>query len=296
MRMTRVVVPCLLVGVVGAGCASKADPFAATDAAPSGDAAAQIDAPPVVTADAPTIACAPTPARLLVFGDSITDCSVVGGDQDPGCVSKIVATDLKARFAPNVTYANPAVGGAVTSDVPKQIDGVQGGAGHVLALIYIGGNDLAPYIFQSDQAAMNAWNGSIKAGVVAQWTKIFEKLGDASKFPDGVTVLMNTQYNPFDDCTAPPDNVSQTKATILHEYNDLLRSIAAEHDTVIVDQYPGWLGHGRTYAQASCPHYIPNAVPYMKPGDLIHAGTEGNKQLATVMSTGLDRLYRDCTP
>ncbi|MCE9574952.1 MAG: SGNH/GDSL hydrolase family protein [Deltaproteobacteria bacterium] len=297
MRMTTVV-QWLLVGTVGAACASNKDPFAGTDAPPQIDAAPQVDAPPVETTDAPTIKCAPTPTKLIVFGDSITDCSVVGGDQDPGCVSKIVAADLNTRFATAPTYSNPAFGGAVTSQVPTQIDGVQGGPGHVLALIYIGGNDLAPYIFQSDTAAMNAWTGSIKASVMAQWNKIFQKLGDTTKFPDGVTVLMNTQYNPFDDCTAPPDNVSQVKSDILHQYNDMLKAIAAAHpdNTIIVDQYPEWLGHGRSYEQASCPHYIPNAVPYMKPGDLIHAGTDGNKQLAKVIGGGLDRLYKDCTP
>src|SRR5438874_386312 len=82
-----------------------------------------------------------------------------------------------------------------------------------------GGNDLAPYIFMSDAQAMAAWNGTIKANLQSTYAATFATLADPSKFPGGATLLMNTQYNPFDECAAGPYNVSLVKQAILGEFN-----------------------------------------------------------------------------
>jgi len=282
-----------------AACGSNKDPFVGGDDDTAGDddTTASPDAAPGGGPDAaPSRACAPTPSRVIVLGDSITACSVIGGANNAACVSKQVSDYVKATYAPNVQYVNRAVGGAVLDDMPAQIDGIPAGTGPALVVIYIGGNDLAPYIFQSDAAATAAWT-DISDGLNTTWQAMFAKLADPSKFPDGATVLMNEQYNPFDDCTAAPYNLSPTKIEILHQYNAQLGDIAAAAGdaAVIVDQYTPFLGHGHHYAVTSCPHYLADSAPYME--DLIHPNAAGNVVLAHVMEGGIDRLYgAGCTP
>jgi hypothetical protein len=202
---------------------------------------------------------------------------------------------VKTNYAPDAVYENRAVGGAQTAGLTQQYTQIQGGPGHVLLMVYMGGNDLAPYIFQSDSAAMNAFNGII-GGVVEDWQELFAYFDDAARFPDGVTIVMNNQYNPFDDCTASPYNLSQVKSNLLHMFNAVLVDLANEHfqNTILVDQYTPYLGHGHHYNVMACPHYSAGQTAYMK--DLIHANPAGNTALATVLNEGADRLYESCKP
>ena len=64
---------------------------------------------------------------------------------------------------------------AVTDDVPNsQMLNIQTGMpGHVLVNIHIGGNDLAPFIFQSDQAAMDAFGPLIADGLAVFFLNLF---------------------------------------------------------------------------------------------------------------------------
>jgi lysophospholipase L1-like esterase len=299
MSRTSFVMSALVTALLAAaGCGGSNDPFQNT-----GDDAgttATIDAGPgdpdasTAGSDAAVAhACPPKPTRVVILGDSITNCTVIGGPNAADCVSKQFFDYVKAHYAPDATYVNVAVGGAKTADVPTQLQSVPGGAGPVLVMIYIGGNDLAPYIFQSDQAAMTAYN-QILPGIEQNWKDIFAFFEDKTRFPDGATIVMNQQYNPFDDCTAPPYNLSQTKADLLHMFNGKLREWAGGHatDTIIVDQYTPFLGHGHHYNVAACPHYMANATPFMQ--DLIHANAAGNKQLAAVLNAGVDSVYSNC--
>ena len=106
---------------------------------------------------------------------------------------------------------------------------------------------------------------------------------------------MNTQYNPFDDCTAAPYYISAAKTTILHEFNDKIKTIAGAHaaTAIVVDQHAPFLGHGHHYNVTTCPYYMAGAAPYMQ--DTIHANAAGNVVLSSVDNVGADRLYRDCT-
>src|SRR6266511_1755195 len=97
--------------------------------------------------------CPAVPKRVIILGDSITNCTVIGGPNSADCVSKQFFDHVKAKWSPSAQYVNAAVGGAQTAGVKQQRAGLQTGAGHVLVMIYIGGNDLAPYIFQSDSTA-----------------------------------------------------------------------------------------------------------------------------------------------
>jgi GDSL-like lipase/acylhydrolase family protein len=285
-----------------AACSSDSDPFAAVpdasggggtvdaaSGAPDGGGGGEVDA----GGGGPLLTCTPIPTRFVVLGDSITDCTVIGGPDSADCVSKKVFDYIKAEYAPEVTYLNVAVGGAQTDGMAQQLQNVPGGPGHVLVMIYIGGNDLAPYIFQSDAAAQQAYE-EILPGVVQDWVDMFTFFADTERFPDGYTVIMNNQYNPFDDCTAAPYYLSQTKTNLLHMFNVVLGDIANQYfqTTILIDQFTPFLGHGHHHADAECPYYMPNMEGFM--ADLIHANGPGNVLLAEQVYKGVDQLYKDC--
>jgi hypothetical protein len=283
----------LAISMLGAAACSSKDPFG-----PGGDASSGPDGTigdGGVTADAAPHKCAPAPKRIIVLGDSITACSVIGGPQSADCVSKKFSDYVIATYGPGATYENFAVGGAKLADIAGQLNNIPAGTGVALVMIYIGGNDLSPFIFQSDSAAMAGY-AMIETQLVSVYDNVFAKLADPAKFPAGATLLMNTQYNPFDDCTAAPYNLSAVKIGILHMFNDKVNSIGtAKGDAaIVVDQHTPFLGHGHHYDVATCPHYVAGAVPWMQ--DTIHANAPGNVDLANVANSGADRLYRDCIP
>jgi len=281
----------LVIALALVGCSNK-DPFSGGADAPGGgggdggpgDSGSGIDAPPRQ--------CSPKPKRVVVLGDSITACSVIGGPQNADCVSKKLSDYVIAQYGAT-SYENHAVGGAKMADIPSQLDAIQPAAGPALVVMYIGGNDLSPFIFQSDAQAMQAWT-MIEPQLVSTYDGVFAKLANTTTFPEGAVLLMNTQYNPFDDCTASPYNLSATKIGILHMFNDKVKSIADSHGAkaIVVDQHGPFLGHGHHYNVASCPFYKAGAAAWMQ--DTIHANPAGNVDLAAVMEAGTDRLYRDC--
>ena len=272
-------------GEVDTGGSDSSDPSATddgTDDTTTGD-------------DPPPIACQPDPARMVVLGDSIVACAGVGGINSDDCAPRLVHDYLAERFG-DVTYENISVGGAVTTGVSNnQIFNIEVGMpGHVFVMIYIGGNDLAPYIFQSDEAAINGWENTTGPTVATAWEEILAFFDDETNFPDGVTLLMNTQYNPFDDCTAPPYFVSQVKIELLHAHNDALTERAASRPWgFIADQHPVYLGHGHYVNDSNCPHYDASFEGYMN--DLIHPNGPGHHNLADVMIEEIETsIYGDC--
>ena len=247
------------------------------------------------TGEPPPGDCQPVPTRMVVLGDSIPACVGVGGKDSDDCAPKRLNDHLAATYGP-LTYENLAVGGAVTSDVSNdQIFDIEVGVpGHVIVMIYIGGNDLAQYMFLPDQTAMDGWMNTTGPEVAAAWEDVLDFLGDPANFPDGVTLLMNTQYNPFDDCTAPPYFISETKIELLHAHNQALMDRAASREwAFIADQHPSYLGHGHYVNDASCPHYDETFEGWM--GDLIHPNTLGHQHLGDVMAEAADlEIYGGC--
>lgn len=237
--------------------------------------------------------CAPTPSRLVVLGDSIAACFGVQGKQAASCGPKAFHESLASSYAPGIEYDNQAVNGAVTRGVVStQLGTVTTGPGHVLVLIYVGGNDLQNYLLQADAAAQAGLRGDLP-GIADDWRSVFSFFNDTAMFPDGATIIMNNQYNPFDDCTAPPYNLSAIKAELLGEYNVVLQGLAEEQDNVtITDQYTSYLGHGHHYSVASCPHYQAGLEPFMN--DLIHPNAAGHANLATQWNKTADDLYGAC--
>jgi len=285
----------LAIPLIVAACSSK-DPFSGGgDAGGSGGGDAAHAADGGLFDAAPPHGCVDAPKRIVVLGDSITACSVIGGPMAAACVSKQFSDYVIAHYGPGATYENYAVGGAQIKDIATQLAGVPASQGPTLMMFFIGGNDLTPYLTQSDSAAMAGWTGTVEPMMQSMYDATFTALADTAKFPGGATLLMNTQYNPFDDCTAAPYNISAAKNAILGEFNAKIKSIAAAHGNaaIVVDQHSPFLGHGHHYQVATCPYYMANATPYMQ--DLIHANAAGNAVLAGVDNGGADRLYRDCT-
>jgi lysophospholipase L1-like esterase len=278
-------------------CGSKADPFAGQDApSGSGTGSGTFDAPPpgdnpdaAENPDAGAAACAPKPARMVILGDSIASCYGVGNGAGADCGYKQFHDYLAAHYATGVTYTNSAVPGAVTMDLLTQMKTVATGAGHVLIVVQDGGNDLAPYIFQTDPQAQAAYDALLPK-VKDTWAQTFAYFADKTKFPDGVTLMIGNQYDPFDDCTAPPYNLSALKITLLHKYNSELAAIVAGHpEGVLVDQFTSYLGHGHHNAVTTCPHYMPNMANWM--ADLIHPNVAGHMHLASVLDASADSVY-----
>lgn len=238
--------------------------------------------------------CAETPTRLIVLGDSIAACFGVNGKDAATCGPKIFNDSLAAGYAPGLVYENLAVSGAVTTDVvDSQLATVAtGSAGHAVVLIYVGGNDLQRYLLQGDAAA-EAGLAADLPGIIANWNSVFAFFNDTANFPDGTTIIMNNQYNPFDDCTAPPYNLSATKSALLSSYNVELETLAdSQENAFITDQFGPYLGHGHHYNVSSCPHYQAGLEPFME--DLIHPNIAGHAHLATQWDVMADSLYGDC--
>lgn len=256
-----------------------------TSAPGTPDAAAGVDAKTPPT----PVGSEPKPARLIVLGDSIVACSNVGERMGADCSVKKLYDYLKATYAPNLLYENLSVGGAVTVDVTmKQLATVKTGAGHALVLIYIGGNDLAKYMFSTDAQAIAGMEKDMPV-ITDSWMKVFAFFADASKFPDGARLMMNSQYDPFDDCTAAPYNLTAKKIELLHTFNGELEKLAASDKAVFVDQFTPFLGHGHHVDVMKCPYYKPGLTAWM--GDLIHPNAAGHENLFQQWKAAVDRLY-----
>jgi lysophospholipase L1-like esterase len=237
----------------------------------------------------PTPAGRPRPARFIVLGDSIAACSNIGDENGPDCSLKKLYDHLKARYAPALSYENEAVGAAVTADVPaEQLAGIERRPGHALVLVYVGGNDLARYMFALDSVAEQGLAADLPK-VLTAWNQIVTHFQDKARYPDGYTLIMNNQYNPFDDCTAAPYFLTAKKVQLLAMFNTALATLAREKGAQITDQYTPFLGHGHHYQVRSCPHFKADARPFMD--DLIHPNAAGHDNLFQQWKAVIDRLY-----
>ena len=325
VRLTSLTTVVLLTAPLAVGCGSESDPYAddsgtddssgtegtgtSTEATTDSAATTDMSTSEVTTGDGdgdPTTTtggdCAPTPTRYVVLGDSVPAGSVgVNGKEDPQNGFKVMQQYLIDNYADSsLTYENYAVGGAQTAGVPdSQLGNIPTGMpGHVLVNIHIGGNDLAPFIFQSDQQAEDAFDPLIADGL-ANWQLIFDFFDDAGNFPDGTTLLVNTQYNPFDDCDATHSGISLSdlKSALLREYNETIEAEAAMHaNAYVADQHPVFLGHGHIYDKPECASYIDSSAQYWMVGgfDFIHANSLGHGAMGQTFVQNANAMYGDC--
>lgn len=241
------------------------------------------------------------PARYIVLGDAIPEALTgLDGPDDPANGFLMMREYIKSKYkATDLTYENLAKAGTATKDVPaEQLDRVDTSKpGHVLVNIHVGGNDLAAFILKSDKAAQDAFDGTMSQAE-ADWESMFAFFEDKSKFPDGATFIVNTQYNPFDDCTELHNlfRVSEVKIGLMKQFNERLANLAKARDNAIVaDQYSVFLGHGHHYDNDKCPHFSAGNDYWLVGGtDLTHINKQGYAAMAKVFEGVADTLYAGC--
>ena len=266
------------------------------DPPPPDDGDDDADPPPSDDGDddgGPIGACRPTATRVIVLGDSIAACQGVGGKDSGDCAPKRFHEFYATTYGP-VSYENLAVSGAQTAGlVNQQLPSVATGQeGHALVVIYIGGNDLSPLLLAPEATVESAY-ANLSTQLDGHWSEIYAFFEDPAKFPDGATILMNTQYDPWDLCTTAPWNVSQTKLQLLVQYNEEMTARADARDWVfIADQHSPFLGHGHHSGASECPYYEAGAEGWMN--DLIHPNAAGHANLAEIMGGTTATMYEGC--
>lgn len=181
--------------------------------------------------------CRPVPSRFVVLGDSIAQCFAESSDV---CASYLIPNFIRTIYAPDLIFETHAAVGARTADLPAQAQMVQGGSGHVVVYLWAIGNDLL-----AGTLDFPGWE--------AAWSEVFAYFTDTTRFPDGVTFLLNGQYSIYDECgTAQETGLEGT----LRDVNKRLFLDVAEArpDTVAIDHYPDWLGHTGHANERGCPH------------------------------------------
>lgn len=216
--------------------------------------------------------CRPPVTRFIVLGDSIADCTGVESAQ---CAPYIIANALRLMGAPDLQFEMHAVAGSKVSDLLAQAQQVTGGPGHVFVWMYAIGND---------------WlSGAPLSGdfspYVAGYQDVFNYFTDSMSFPDGATFLLNTQYGLYDQCTVPgaklpPILISDAGPDLLVEGNRIifLDVAKARTDTVAVDQYPDFLGHGLNADISGCPYCGPDNATWLD--GTIHPNVLGHAHIA----------------
>lgn len=241
------------------------------------------------------------PARYIVLGDAIPEALTgLDGPDDPANSFLLMRDYIKSKYkAADLTYENLAKAGTATKDVPaEQLDRVDTSkSGHVLVNIHVGGADLAAFILKSDKAAQDAFDKTMSQAE-ADWVETFEFFEDKSKFPDGVTFIVNTQFNPFDDCTELHNlfRVSDVKIGLMKQFNGRLEALAKARDhAVVADHYSAFLGHGHHHDNDKCPHYESGNDYWMVGGtDLTHINEKGYAGMTKVFEGVADTLYAGC--
>ncbi|MCH2109483.1 MAG: SGNH/GDSL hydrolase family protein [Polyangiaceae bacterium] len=268
-----------LLGCDGGEAASSSDEFNLTDLGLS-EAESTVSSFDVTTGAAiqGSLTCAPQPTQAFVFGDSIAACY--------GVSEEVCAVGAIADRLDGVPTTNLAEGGSVTADIAAQIQSAEPEDGHALVVIQVIGNDLTPFIIYSDEQSLEEIGG-LQAEVLQIWNEdIFPALED--KFSDGYTLVMNTQYNPF-ECT-----LGAVKDQLILETDDLLIGIAEEHasTTVIANAHPAWVGHGNGFENTECATHDPEYEGWM--ADVIHPNEVGHAYLGLLWVDALDFLSSDC--
>ena len=223
--------------------------------------------------------CRPIPQRFVVLGDSIAACAVVEGAD---CVTRLVANHLRDNYSPSLTYDSFARGGAKINDLTVQMTSVEGGPGHVAVWIFAIGND----IIQGSRD-VDGW--------LESFSEVFAYFSDATRFPDGATFMLNGQYSPYDECAAGYDTCgprgSPSIEAFLREVNPrlFLDPAVARPDTVAIDHYRDFPGHGVNADVFGCPHCSVDNTSWVPDG--AHPNVSGNHHIAEKWFVAFEQMY-----
>lgn len=249
------------------------------------------------TSGEPPEICGTVPERMIIFGDSLFACfGQPDGKNGEACSARLGHEYLEEVYAPGVSYENEAVSGAVTADVvATQMPGATvGQPGHAMVVIWVGGNDISGLLLSSDMEAESTYRDELAPELDRLWESMLEWVDDPANFPDGATLIVNSQFNPFDDCSSDPYGfMTPLKTGLLAEYNArIAERIEDRADSYLADQYPGFLGHGHHYATEGCPNYTEGNAYWMIGGtDLVHPNALGHVTIAGALRTGIDSAF-----
>ncbi|MBN1654535.1 MAG: hypothetical protein JXA30_12255 [Deltaproteobacteria bacterium] len=241
------------------------------------------------------LGCFPKPGRFVVLGDSISKCvSFSEKIEDCNCSWKHIAGYIRNNYAPDLSiegcYPYDEIRGTI-KDVASDIQTIRGGSGHIAIWISAIAWDLMD-LGESVEEAVPGW--------LDDWQRVFEYFGDRSRFPDGATFMLNSIYNPTDACPDSEKNTTYSNLSLAEDYNiryaieNVLVYFAQERDdTITVDIYPDWLGHGYNFDVANCPYYSSEKEYWMS--DLLHPNNTGYLYIAEKWKRAIDRIYgKDC--
>jgi hypothetical protein len=221
--------------------------------------------------------CAPVPERLIALGNSVARCD----ETKAGCAPLALANYLRETYSPSLSYENHAENDSDLVDLLQEAKLVKGGNGHLAVWIFA---------FPSDPTSLQ----------VDLWKKqlgdVFDYFTDTSRFPDGATFLLNTQYSPSDRCSLggpvfASDPLTPEEELALQTINQALfvdRGVAGA-DAVTVDQYPDWLGHGSHANMKGCPYCSTDNTPWQ--WDAVHPNQAGYDHIFAKWRIAVDEMY-----
>jgi hypothetical protein len=224
--------------------------------------------------------CRPRPQRLIILGDSIASAFQPGS---------LLETRLRAR-APNLYMENYAFGGSKIQDLPNQARFAGGGSGHVFVWIWSIANNLVSDGLLLDNTDL--------APFQAAFADVFAYFTDPARFPGGATFMLNTQYGPFDECEAPEASTWQgpgTKERFLYLNETFFMDVAeARSDTVAIDHYPDFLGHGTNANIKGCPYCGRDNSTWFAFG--FHLNDTGKAHVADKWAVAFDQMLSASCP
>lgn len=257
--------------------------------------------------------CFPVPDRMVVLGDSVTMCLNYASDEIEQCECywKNLASYIKNNYAPEIVsegrYPDPGIIRGNIRDVAQDAQTILGGSGHILVWISCIAWDLldlrAGYI-GPEREQTDVFDGTIEEAVDIwrnDWQKLFDYFSDPLRFPDGATFMISTIYSPTDQCPESENPTSLTSFSTLSSEEEqaiqyanqklLIDAAEEREDTVTVDMYPDFLGHGHNYQQKNCPYYSPDKTYWM--ADQVHANGIGYTHMGNKWKRAVDRMYKE---
>lgn len=211
---------------------------------------------------------------LVVLGDSVGACTGAGGRDAPNCAARLFQGWLESRQDSAVAYHNLAIEGARARDVVEvELAKVTSARRHTIVIVNVGGNDLQP-LLHAPAAQLQSRFAALMNEFPNHWQAIADRFSNQVQFPEGTTLLFNGLYDPFDACSQPPHNAEADRLELIRTYNlRLKRWLASQSNAHFIEVYDAFLGHANMYNVAGCPHYSPNATPWMF--DLFHPNELG---------------------
>lgn len=220
--------------------------------------------------------CAPRPAKLVALGNSIAACV-----DKPGCAPEQLADYVRKQYAPSLTYENHAANASDLTDLLRQASQVESGPGHVAVWLFA---------FPSDPTslALDTWK--------TRMNTLMDYFADPGRFPDGATFMVNTQFNPSDECflvgpayASDPISPEEQKALQTINRELFIELGTSRKDTVTIDEYPDFLGHASHADMRGCPYCSTDNTSWV--ADSVHPNDAGYDHIFQKWKIVVDEMY-----